>query len=337
MVRWRARDVSRRPLLQRSGRARDRKARRPVPYVPSRQSQKRRFHRPGLVRRDIGVARQSGLIAALFQKPPVHQLLRTVRQDIRGDAFLAGLKVAELRLPVPQSVPQDRQGPPVPHHDRPRGRDHAGYGRLPDRSTGRSRPDRSLPADGRGDPWLRAMHRLRGVSEALHDHEATIPCIAVEPAESAVLSGGAFRRPPDRRGQRGLCRAALAACRRGRVDRLSTMEAMEMARRLATEEGTSTGAIWWRPAACCRSGATVVTVACDTGMKYSPPPLYGDRSPDRPRDRDGPFKDLSEARSNGLPGPGRSGQRRSMASAIPWPPPMHMVISARFPPVRSSA
>jgi hypothetical protein len=35
--------------------------------------------------------------------------------------------------------------------------------------------------------------------------------------------------------------------------------------------------------------------------------------------------------------PVRVGQSRSIASAMPWPPPMHMVISPRRPPVRSSS
>jgi cysteine synthase A len=60
-----------------------------------------------------------------------------------------------------------------------------------------------------------------------------------------------------------------------RIERVSTQEAVAMAMRLAREEGlfagTSTGAnviAALRLAEQMGSGATVVTLMCDTGMKY---------------------------------------------------------------------
>ncbi len=65
------------------------------------------------------------------------------------------------------------------------------------------------------------------------------------------------------------------------IEPVSTAEAMEMARRLAREEalfaGTSTGAnvaAALRVAERLGEGHTVVTIACDTGMKYLSTPLY---------------------------------------------------------------
>ena len=116
---------------------------------------------------------------------------------------------------------------------------------------------------------------FRGVSEGLRKHCEGIALVAVEPAESAVLSGG----EPGAHRIDGvgagfvvpLWRADLADA----VERVSTEEAREMALRLAREEGlfagTSTGAnviAAIRLAERLRPGATIVTVMCDTGMKY---------------------------------------------------------------------
>jgi cysteine synthase A len=65
------------------------------------------------------------------------------------------------------------------------------------------------------------------------------------------------------------------------IDTVSTDEAMATARRLAREEaifaGTSTGAnvaAALRVAARLGPGHSVVTIACDSGMKYLSTPLY---------------------------------------------------------------
>jgi cysteine synthase A len=116
---------------------------------------------------------------------------------------------------------------------------------------------------------------LRGIGEALRERKRHIRVVAVEPSESAVLSGGA----PGAHKIDGigagfvvpLWRKSLADS----IERVSTEEALAMAFRLAREEGlfagTSTGAnviAALRLAEQLGSRATVVTLLCDTGMKY---------------------------------------------------------------------
>ena len=116
---------------------------------------------------------------------------------------------------------------------------------------------------------------LRGNAERLRRHDARIRIVAVEPAESPVLSGG----PSGAHKIDGigagfvvpLWRTGLAE----QIELVSTDEAMTMALRLAREEGlfagTSTGCnvvAALRVAEQLGPGATVVTVMCDTGMKY---------------------------------------------------------------------
>jgi len=116
---------------------------------------------------------------------------------------------------------------------------------------------------------------LRGTGEALRRRNERIRVVAVEPAESPVLSGskaGAHKIdgigvgfiPP-------LWREGAADA----IERVSTADATAMALRLAREEGvfagTSTGAnvsAALRVAEQLGPDATVVTVMVDTGMKY---------------------------------------------------------------------
>ena len=116
---------------------------------------------------------------------------------------------------------------------------------------------------------------LRGVTEGLRRPNEQIKIAAVEPSESPVLSGGhtgahkidgvgaGFVVP--------LWREDIA----DQIEQVSTEEAVAMALRLAREEGlfagTSTGGnviAALRLAAQLGPDATVVTVMCDTGMKY---------------------------------------------------------------------
>jgi cysteine synthase A len=128
---------------------------------------------------------------------------------------------------------------------------------------------------GRVDGFVQSVGTaasLRGTAEALRAHDPRIAVVAVEPAESAVLSGG-----PSGAHRIGagyvvpLWRAGIA----DRIERVSTEEAKDMAWRLAREEGlfcgSSTGAnviAALRLAGRLGPGATVVTPMCDTGMKY---------------------------------------------------------------------
>jgi cysteine synthase A len=116
---------------------------------------------------------------------------------------------------------------------------------------------------------------LRGTGEALRRRNTEIKIVAVEPAESAVLSGG----PPGAHKIDGIGAGFVVPLWRSnaadQIEQVSTEEATGMALRLAREEGlfagTSTGAnviAALRLAEQLGSSATVVTVMCDTGMKY---------------------------------------------------------------------
>jgi cysteine synthase len=122
---------------------------------------------------------------------------------------------------------------------------------------------------------------VRGVAEALRRRKPDIRIVAVEPRESAVLSGGASGVHKIEGVGAGfvvpLWRPAIA----DEIAAVSTGEALAMARRLARAEalfaGTSTGA---NLVATIDLGmrlgpeATVVTVMCDSGLKYLSTPLY---------------------------------------------------------------
>ena len=123
---------------------------------------------------------------------------------------------------------------------------------------------------------------VRGVSEALHRYNPGIRCVAVEPVESAVLSGGSSGVHKIEGVGAGF---VVPLWRREAVDEIMTVStevAMQTARELAAKEaifaGTSTGA---NVAAAIRlgrtlgPGATIVTVMCDSGMKYLSTDLYG--------------------------------------------------------------
>ena len=116
---------------------------------------------------------------------------------------------------------------------------------------------------------------LRGIGEGLRRHSAAVRLVAVEPAESAVLSGGAPGAHKIDGIGAGFVVPLWNSSVADRIERVSTKEAMAMAFRLAREEGlfagTSTGAnviAALRLAEELGPGETVVTVLCDTGMKY---------------------------------------------------------------------
>ncbi len=116
---------------------------------------------------------------------------------------------------------------------------------------------------------------LRGTAEGLRERKADVRVVAVEPAESAVLSGG----PAGAHKIDGIGAGFVVPLWQDgiadRIERVATEDAMAMAFRLAREEGlfagTSTGAnviAALRLAEQLHPGATVVTIMCDTGMKY---------------------------------------------------------------------
>jgi cysteine synthase A len=116
---------------------------------------------------------------------------------------------------------------------------------------------------------------LRGTAEGLRERRPAVRIVAVEPAESPVLAGG-------RSGAHkidGIGAGFVVPLWRpelvDRIEPVSTDEALAMAFRLAREEGlfagTSTGAnvvAALRLADELPPGSTIVTVMCDTGMKY---------------------------------------------------------------------
>ena len=118
-------------------------------------------------------------------------------------------------------------------------------------------------------------HSIHGVTRALWKHDHRIRVVAVEPAESPVLSGGASGShriegigigfiPP-------LWKPELV----NEIQAVSTDEAKAMARRLAREEGvfagTSSGAnvvAAIRVAQALGPTATVVSIIVDSGLRY---------------------------------------------------------------------
>ncbi len=131
---------------------------------------------------------------------------------------------------------------------------------------------------GRIDAFVQSVGTaasVRGVAEGLRRHKEDIHIVAVEPAESAVLSGG----PPGAHKIDGIGAGFVVPLWHDgiadQIERVSTEEAIEMTHRLAHEDGvfagTSTGAnvlAALRLAEQLGPDATIVTVMCDTGMKY---------------------------------------------------------------------
>jgi cysteine synthase A len=142
-----------------------------------------------------------------------------------------------------------------------------------------------IQTGGRVDAFVQSTGTtasVQGVAEALHRHAPDIRCVAVEPSESPVLSGG-------RSGVHKIegvgAGFVVPLWRPEAVDEIATVsteEAMDTARRLAQAEGilagTSTGG---NVATAIKLGqrlgpdATVVTLMCDSGVKYLSTALYG--------------------------------------------------------------
>ena len=137
---------------------------------------------------------------------------------------------------------------------------------------------------GRVDAFVQAVgtaHSIHGSATALRAHNPHLEVIAVEPAESAVLSG----RAPGAHSIDGIGIGFVPPLwRRAEVDAIlavPTAEAQAMARRLAREEGvfagTSTGANLVAALAVAQRlgpGATVATIAVDSGLRYLSTELF---------------------------------------------------------------
>jgi cysteine synthase A len=120
-----------------------------------------------------------------------------------------------------------------------------------------------------------------GVTRALRDRLPTIHRVAVEPTESAVLSGG----PPGTHriegGGSGFVPPQLSLDEVDEIMTVSTVDAQAMARRAAREEGVwsgpSSGANVTAALAVARQlgeGARVGTIQVDSGLKYLSGELY---------------------------------------------------------------
>ena len=137
---------------------------------------------------------------------------------------------------------------------------------------------------GEVDAFVQAVataHSIHGVARALRSHKADVHVAAVEPAESAVLSGG----PSGSHKIEGIGIGFIPPLwEPDEVDEIltvSTEEAKAMTRRLAREEGlfagTSSGANVFaalRVAERLGPNATVVTIIVDSGLRYLSTDLY---------------------------------------------------------------
>jgi cysteine synthase A len=116
---------------------------------------------------------------------------------------------------------------------------------------------------------------IRGNAEVLRRRNPGIRIVAVEPAESPVLSGGKSGSHKIDGVGAGFVVPLWSKDIADAIERVSTDDANTMAMRLAREEGlfggTSTGAnvvAALRLAESLAPASTIVTVMCDTGMKY---------------------------------------------------------------------
>lgn len=138
--------------------------------------------------------------------------------------------------------------------------------------------------DGKVDAFVHAVgtaHSIHGVTEALRKHNPKVRVVAVEPAQSAVLSS----KPTGSHNIEGIGIGYIPPLWNPKlvdeIQTVSTEEAKTMSRRLAQEEGlfvgTSSGAnatASLRVAERLGPEATVVTLMVDSGLRYLSTDLF---------------------------------------------------------------
>jgi len=137
---------------------------------------------------------------------------------------------------------------------------------------------------GRVDAFVQAVgtsHCITGVARVLRARNPAVRIVAVEPAESAVLSGGTAGAHRIEGIGAGFVPPRWNPAVADAIEAVPTSEAKDMTRRLAKEEalfaGTSSGAnviAALRTAKQLGPDRTVVTLLCDSGLKYLSTDLY---------------------------------------------------------------
>jgi cysteine synthase A len=140
-------------------------------------------------------------------------------------------------------------------------------------------------SDGQVDAFVQFVgtaHSIHGTARGLRAHSPGLRVIAVEPAESAVLSGEATGSHRIEGTGIGFIPPLWEPAEVDAIERVSSDEAVAMSRRLALEEGifagTSSGGnvvAALRVAEQLGPDATVVTLMVDSGFRYLSTGLYG--------------------------------------------------------------
>ena len=184
-----------------------------------------------------------------------------------------------------------------PTHARSRRGARAGGRRPPDRSVPQHRHGRRLPKAGRGDPcpaadpidalclYVGTAGCFLGVSQTLRARDEGMHRVAVEPGESAVLSGGQPGTHRIEGGGTGFMPDLLTADDFDEAFPVMTADAFAMARRATRQEGLfsgpSTGANITAALELARRvgpDGRVVTIQVDSGLKYLGGGVYRDVS-----------------------------------------------------------
>ena len=139
-------------------------------------------------------------------------------------------------------------------------------------------------SEGRVDAFVHIVgtaHSLHGATKVLRERNAKVRVVAAEPAESAVLSGGATGAHKIEGTGLGFIPPLWEPALVDEIVLVSTEDAREMARRLAREEGifagVSSGAnvvAALRVAERLGAGASVATLIVDSGFRYLSTDVY---------------------------------------------------------------